>query len=86
MLLIITNRDDFASDYLVHRLQEKNVPFARFNTDQYPEEVAIDFEFRKDRFNYTLTISGKTINSGDITSVYFRQPHIPKIKEEESVA
>jgi len=81
MLLIITNRDDLASDYLIHRLREINIPFARFNTDQYPETVSIDIEFNKSSFDYTLTLGDQRIASSAITSVYFRQPIAPTFPE-----
>ena len=83
MLLIITNRHDLASDYLVHRLRERDIPFARFNTDQYPEFVSIGIEFREDDFDYTLTLSDELdISSTAVTSVYFRQPIAPTFQDE----
>ena len=77
MLLIITNRHDLASDYLVHGLRESNVPFVRFNTDQYPEAVSIDIEFNESGFGYTLASGDQRISSSAVTSVYFRQPIAP---------
>lgn len=81
MLLIITNRHDLASDYLIHGLRESNIPFVRFNTDQYPETVLIDIEFNKSGFGYTLTLGDQRIHSSAIASVYFRQPVVPTFRE-----
>jgi len=82
MLLIITNRHDLASDYLIHRLREINISFARFNTDQYPETVLIDIEFNQSGFDYTLTLGDQRIASSAVTSVYFRQPIAPTFRED----
>ncbi|MBM4065542.1 MAG: hypothetical protein FJ266_07865 [Planctomycetes bacterium] len=82
MLLIITNRHDLASDYLIHGLRESNIPFVRFNTDQYPETVLIDIELNKSGFGYTLTLGDQSIHSSAIASVYFRQPVVPTFRED----
>ncbi len=78
MLLIITNRQDLACDYLIVRLRDRNIPFARFNTDQYPEEISFDICFNKNKLDYTIWLEkGKEIKRQTISSVYFRQPVSP---------
>lgn len=36
MLLILTNREDLTADYLIIRLQERGIPYYRFNVDEFP--------------------------------------------------
>lgn len=84
MLLIITNHHDLASDYLIHGLRENNIPFVRFNTDQFPKKAAIDIEFNESDLDYTLTLDDQKINSSVVTAVYFRQPIAPNFFESVS--
>jgi glutathione synthase/RimK-type ligase-like ATP-grasp enzyme len=78
MLLIVTNKSDLASDYLILRLQERGIPFARFNTEDYPELVSIDVIFKGNCHEFSIRFpNGFQITQGDLSSVYFRQPVPP---------
>lgn len=78
MLLVITNTTDLACDYLILRLRERKIPFARFNTDLYPESVSLDIKIGNDRTDYVINLEdGKAISSESVNSVYFRQPIAP---------
>jgi hypothetical protein len=78
MLLIVTNKSDLASDYLILRLQEKGISFKRFNTEDYPELISIDISFQDNCSNYLIRFSdGFEATKDNISSVYFRQPISP---------
>ena len=78
MLLIITNRTDLACDYLSLRLRERNVQFARFNTDLYPQTISFDISLQTTKIDCILRLENDLeIKKDAITSVYFRQPIIP---------
>ena len=79
MLLIVTNKSDLASDYLILRLKERGIPFARFNTEEYPELISIDIRFRYNLYEYLIQFKdGSKITQENLSSVYFRQPIAPK--------
>jgi glutathione synthase/RimK-type ligase-like ATP-grasp enzyme len=83
MLLIITNTTDLACDYLILRLRERRIPFARFNTDLYPESVSLDIKIENDRTDYVINLeNGKAITSESVKYVYFRQPIAPTFTEQ----
>lgn len=87
MLLIITNKSDLASDYLILKLQDLGIPFKRLNTEDYPASVAIDICFRDNRHNFLIRFSdGSQITQDDLSSVYFRQPITPSFENIEDDA
>lgn len=87
MLLIITNRHDLASDYLILRLKDRGISFARFNTDQYPAAAAIDIAFQGDGPDYALHLeNGVKLCPDAIGAVYFRQPIAPTFESAASEA
>ena len=45
MILIITNKEDLTADYVVLELTRRNIPFFRFNTEDYPEKVFITLKY-----------------------------------------
>ena len=78
MLLIITNRTDLACDYLSLRLRDRRVPFARFNTDLYPQAISLDISLQNEKINCIIRLENELeIRKDAITSVYFRQPIAP---------
>jgi glutathione synthase/RimK-type ligase-like ATP-grasp enzyme len=81
MLLIITNRDDLACDYLIVRLNERGIPFGRLNTDQYSETVSVDIALDEHNLSYAICLENDVeLHSQDIKAIYFRQPIPPSFK------
>lgn len=79
--MIITNKSDLTSDYLILRLKELAIPFWRLNTEDYLSKYQIDMhlsndsiESRIDRFDDTA------IETSQIKGVYFRQPIVPNLR------
>lgn len=80
MLLIVTNKTDLASDYLILRLEEFNVPFHRLNTEDYLHKYEINLGLSNNGINSSINYyNGKIIRISDINGVYFRQPIIPEL-------
>lgn len=71
-VLIITNKNDLTSDFIVKRLKEKNLFFYRFNTEEISKSCFLTFDFQKDSFILTDTIICKQFDLKEFTSVYFR--------------
>lgn len=42
MLLIATNRDELAADYLILRFRERDLPFYRFNTETLGDSTDVE--------------------------------------------
>ena len=81
MLLIISNSSDIACDYLILRLNEKGIPFERFNTDDFPDWVSFDICIINGAIGFELSLRNNVIlKSDEISSVYFRQPLPPDVK------
>jgi glutathione synthase/RimK-type ligase-like ATP-grasp enzyme len=87
MLLIISNSRDIACDYLILKLNERGVPFERFNTDDFPDLVTFDISILDGKIDFELSLRNDIIlKSNKISSVYFRQPLPPDVKIEFSEA
>lgn len=78
-VLIITNKSDITSDFIVKRLKERNISFYRFNTEELSRSCFLTFDFQKDIFILSDTILCKQLNIKEFTSVYFRRPELPVV-------
>jgi glutathione synthase/RimK-type ligase-like ATP-grasp enzyme len=76
-VLIISNKSDVTSDFIVKKLKERSINFYRLNT----EDLTISSSVTIDYFPKSLTlfdlICNKKINLNKFSSVYFRRPEIP---------
>lgn len=79
MLLIVTNKADLTTDYLVLKLHERSIPFIRFNTEDLCHKASIDIELSSTRDSVTLDYLGKNLNIKNIAGVYFRRPLPPDL-------
>jgi hypothetical protein len=76
MLLLVTNRGDFTADWLVLELQRRDVAYVRLNTEDFPDQC----DFRWTPTAARLQVRGVTIESSQITSVWFRRPVGPQLR------
>jgi len=78
MFLIVTNKKDLTSDYLIVRLEELGIPFCRLNTEDYLSKYIIDINFSNNEFNsFIKFFDGNIINTNKITRVFFKHPLKP---------
>lgn len=75
-ILLITNKDDITTDFIVKSLFAKQTPFYRLNTDEIGRSVEMLFDFQRERFELIDQNLNLTINLKEIRSVYFRRPEI----------
>jgi glutathione synthase/RimK-type ligase-like ATP-grasp enzyme len=78
VLLIVTNREDRTSDWLVAELHRRGAPFARFNTEDYPRKTAL-------RWTPTgghLRLPTVEVDLRDVTAVWYRRP-VPPVEDPE---
>jgi hypothetical protein len=77
MILIIANKDDITTDYIVNRLNKSCLRYYRFNTEEIGLSVGINLDFSNEKFELIDYDKDQHINLNDIKSVYFRRPKLP---------
>lgn len=76
-VLIITNKRDITSDFIVRELKKRGTDYYRFNTEDLNTVCSVVFDFQKDKFIIIDKILEKEYNIKSFTSVYYRRPEIP---------
>lgn len=79
MILIITNKEDLTADYVILELTRRNIPFFRFNTEDYPEKVFITFTYSGQTIFIKIGNKDKTIDLRDIKAAWYRRPGTPTV-------
>ena len=77
VVLVVTNRKDITSDFLINELTKRGVPFNRLNT-----ELIADHNTVIDPLSDRVEINGPSgfINVESISAAYFRRPGIPSLE------
>lgn len=81
MILIITNKDDFAVDYLICRLIERKIPYFRLNSDDL-YHISYNVSITNSTIHRALILHGKCINLNDVKAVWYRRKICPGLSEE----
>lgn len=80
MLLVVTNKSDLSSDYLIQRIKKRSVPFIRLNTEDFGVGFKIDICLSNLSKSFVISFSdGRMIKREDISAVYFHHPISPKL-------
>lgn len=80
MLLIVSNKTDLATDYLVVRLHERRIPFLRINTEDYLLSWDVCFSIEKSGTHVAIKKEGqKPLPVECFTGAYIRQPKMPNL-------
>lgn len=82
-ILIISNKEDITTDFVVRNLSARNVPFYRFNTEEISQSVTVSLDFADQRFALYDSNLDKEFDLLDFTSVYLRRPELPLYKDKE---
>lgn len=75
-ILLITNKSDITTDFIVKKLREKEQPFYRLNTEEIGISVKICFNIHANKYTLVDKHLNCEINLLNIKSVYFRRPEI----------
>lgn len=75
-VLLITNKADITTDFVVSELTKRGVGFYRLNTEDIGDSVQLNIDIENESFWLFDTILGRAIDLADISSVYFRRPEI----------
>lgn len=78
-VLIITNKGDITTDFIVRELKSQNISFYRLNTEEITKSISLTFDIDKKEFTILDKSSNSIYNCLDFTSVYYRRPEIPNI-------
>jgi len=79
MILFITNKEDLTIDFLINKLNRDNVNYFRLNTEDFPQNLGFNFNFKDNKFTIIDYIKNIEINIEDINSVYYRRPKLSEI-------
>lgn len=80
MILIITNKDDVTTDFIINKLNKIGQAYYRLNTDTFLFEVDINFNIEKEEYILIDHQKKQEIDLSTVKSVYFRRPKLPKMK------
>jgi len=75
-VLIITNKEDITSDFIVRELTLQNIPFFRLNTEEIGSSIHISLDLCANKHHFFDTPSGKSFCLSSFSAVYFRRPEI----------
>ena len=75
-ILIITSKADKHADYIVNKFTEREISFARFDTELFPGSLKITYDNRsgKSLFKTNDRDSNLFFHSDEITSIWHRKP------------
>lgn len=79
-VLIITNKEDITSDFIIEELKNRKIEFYRFNTEDLNSACSVNLNFSNDKFCLVDHIIQKEFDLKSFTSVYFRRPKLPIYK------
>ncbi|MEJ2076085.1 MAG: hypothetical protein P8X79_21790 [Reinekea sp.] len=78
--MIVSNKTDLATDYLVVRLHERGIPFLRINTEDYLLSWDVCFSIEKNGTHVVIRKEGQeSLPVGIFTGAYIRQPKMPDL-------
>jgi glutathione synthase/RimK-type ligase-like ATP-grasp enzyme len=80
LILIITNRNDYTTDFVISRLMKYGVNFTRFNTEDFPFDATISLS--KEGKRLELRKSNRRIDLSEVHSVWYRRPNLPAFPSE----
>ncbi len=82
MVLIITNKQDITSDFIVKELKSQKIEFYRFNTEELNHTCFVDLDIAGGRHTLFDRELKMEFDLKQFTSVYFRRPALPTINTE----
>lgn len=75
MVLVVSNRDDLTADWLLVELHRRGAQVVRFNTEDYPRDVALTWN---PAAGGKLQLPDAAIALVDVEAVWYRRPLAPQ--------
>ncbi|OUS71305.1 hypothetical protein B5G52_12285 [Pseudoalteromonas sp. A601] len=81
MILIISNKTDLATDYLVHYLSEKKIKYVRLNTEDFQLKWEVNFDISSKGSEVIIHrySDNYKLSTTMIYGAYIRQPQLPDL-------
>lgn len=79
MILLITNKDDITTDFVVNRLNRTGAAYYRLNTEDLVLGVGINLDIEKNEYLLVDHLRNQKLNLSAVKSVYYRRPGFPKM-------
>jgi hypothetical protein len=79
LILLVTSSDDLTTDYLIRRIEERRIPFFRFNTEQLLAnfDICLTVTGNSTDFSISDRMRGVVLRRDEIIGAYFRKPRPP---------
>ncbi|NQY82678.1 MAG: hypothetical protein HRT36_06635 [Alphaproteobacteria bacterium] len=78
--LIVTNKQDLTSDFIVREMQKRGLGFARLNTEDLPSMAVIQNDCK---LGTSIQLDDTLININSVKSAYFRRPKAPVVSDRD---
>ncbi|QQS37589.1 MAG: hypothetical protein IPM56_06445 [Ignavibacteriales bacterium] len=75
-ILIVSNKRDVTTDLVVKRLSQLNIPFRRFNTEEFPQKVNCTLNLTNSETDILISNNDWEMTYNDIASIWYRRPKI----------
>jgi hypothetical protein len=75
-VLVLSNRRDLTTDYVVRELARRNMPFFRLNTESL---ASCSLTFDPSIGSFDIALADTTVDLRDVTAAYFRRPDTPQL-------
>lgn len=82
-ILLITNKQDYTTDFVVRRLKEAGAEFYRLNTEEIGKSCFISLDFSKKQFLLYDRLLDLKYDLKTFRSIYFRRPELPVVISED---
>ena len=74
-ILLVSTKLDPHVDMIANKLNQRNIPFVRFNTEDFPLRVSTTIGFENHKSTQELKFPyGRSINGDEISGVWYRRP------------
>lgn len=78
-ILIITNKSDYTTDFVIKRLYKRDIKFIRINTEDFPQEIHGTISIYNNKNEITLKSKSWEIMPDYINGIWYRRPIKPSI-------
>ena len=81
IVLIVTNKTDITADLVVLEFQRRGTPYARFNTEDFPQRVQLSWTLDTHGADGYIRLPHSELPLREVISVWYRRPMAPDIAE-----
>lgn len=78
-VLIVTASYDLAPQYVANALEQRGIPYFRFNTDRFPEHITVAYD---PKFGLTITDGQQSVSADQVRSVWYRRNVAPDLPDD----